>query len=385
MPAALLPDLNALDIHTLRAMVVEQHALIERLQTMIAHLQRMECGHGSEKSEERRIEQLERPVFWTFPIPGTDSLVATPLDSEGFLLLNSTAAWLWQNRNVPNLAGAYAENFGITPSHAEADVRQTIDSWGYLFNPYTLVLAISGTTFRVLLESQSLIDEIDPRLKSLEIPGDPVPAHTFRLYEKGFETHIILDGKPFASQHFVAAARGLLLQELTRLAVPNRDFSAILHAGACGNASASIILAGASFAGKSTLCAALVEAGYLCYSDDSACLTTSWEVAGMPFALSMRDGERFRPSNLNATSPTAPVKTLVFVNYQADATRVSLDPVDTFSALVALHTSGFWIPHLQAAITDFLDWLAKLPIYRLTYPDKSLAIPYIAALIGGST
>ena len=44
MPAAVLPDLNALDIHALRAMVVDQHAFIERLQTMIAHLRRMQFG-----------------------------------------------------------------------------------------------------------------------------------------------------------------------------------------------------------------------------------------------------------------------------------------------------------------------------------------------------
>jgi len=58
MPAAVLPDLNALDIHALRAMVVEQHAFIERLQTMIAHLRRMQFGQKSEKIE-RQIEQLE--------------------------------------------------------------------------------------------------------------------------------------------------------------------------------------------------------------------------------------------------------------------------------------------------------------------------------------
>jgi transposase len=58
MPAAVLPDLNALDMHALRAIVVEQHAFIERLQTMIAHLRRMQFGRKSEKIE-RQIEQLE--------------------------------------------------------------------------------------------------------------------------------------------------------------------------------------------------------------------------------------------------------------------------------------------------------------------------------------
>jgi transposase len=58
MTAAALPDLNALDVDALRAMVVEQHGLIERLQTMIGHLRRMQFGRKSEKVE-RQVEQLE--------------------------------------------------------------------------------------------------------------------------------------------------------------------------------------------------------------------------------------------------------------------------------------------------------------------------------------
>jgi transposase len=58
MSAAALPDLNALDVDALRTMVVEQHALIERLQTMIVHLRRMQFGRKSEKID-RQVEQLE--------------------------------------------------------------------------------------------------------------------------------------------------------------------------------------------------------------------------------------------------------------------------------------------------------------------------------------
>ena len=58
MPAAALPDLNALDVGALRTMVIDQQALIERLQTMIAHLRRMQFGRKSEKIE-RQVEQLE--------------------------------------------------------------------------------------------------------------------------------------------------------------------------------------------------------------------------------------------------------------------------------------------------------------------------------------
>jgi transposase len=58
MAAVAPPDLSALDIDALRAMVLEQHAVIERLQTMIAHLRRMQFGRKSEKID-RQVEQLE--------------------------------------------------------------------------------------------------------------------------------------------------------------------------------------------------------------------------------------------------------------------------------------------------------------------------------------
>jgi hypothetical protein len=58
MAAAAPPDLSALDIDSLRAMVLEQHAVIERLQTMIAHLRRMQFGRKSEKLDQQ-VAQLE--------------------------------------------------------------------------------------------------------------------------------------------------------------------------------------------------------------------------------------------------------------------------------------------------------------------------------------
>jgi transposase len=65
MPAAALPDLNRLDVATLREMVIRQHeqlssrdAEIERLRLIISNLRRMQFGRKSEKIQ-REIEQLE--------------------------------------------------------------------------------------------------------------------------------------------------------------------------------------------------------------------------------------------------------------------------------------------------------------------------------------
>ena len=62
---ATLPDLDALDPHELKALIVSQHELIvsrdseiEQLKLLIAKLRRMQFGRSSEKLD-RQIEQLE--------------------------------------------------------------------------------------------------------------------------------------------------------------------------------------------------------------------------------------------------------------------------------------------------------------------------------------
>ena len=86
----------------------------------------------------------------------------------------------------------------------------------------------------------------------------------------------------------IVGARAILLQEMIRACDPARTVPVILHAGACGTDTAGILLAGASYSGKSTLCAALMARGLRCYADDSAIIDEELRVAGMPFPLTLR-------------------------------------------------------------------------------------------------
>ena len=299
------------------------------------------------------------------------------------MLLNATASWIWQHRFDHDVAHAYADRYGVSVDLAGQDISRMIAAWdSALPSSLELTLQIDHSTFRVVLETPALIHELLPRIEALQTAHRDTVDHTFRLYETFNAFHLEKDGAPFAVEGLVTAIRGHLLQELTRLAEPNRDFFAILHAGVCGNDSDAIILAGPSFAGKSTVCHALMQSGLICYSDDSACLTTSFELAGMPFALAMREEPRFRPSNLNGTSPLAKPKALVFVNYQADAPAADMKPIpDTFDTLLAVQESGFWIQHTQPAIEAFLQWLAGIPAFRLTYSEVTAALPLLTALL----
>ncbi len=323
--------------------------------------------------------------YWTFRVPGTDSLVATPSDSEGLILFNPTAAWIWQNQNLPDLAELYAAHFGIPLSQARADIEKILSPG------QKIKIKIGQTVFQIQMDGEDLANEILPRLGDLPRSTDP-QAHTFHLRQTPHATLLYLDGTHLATESLVTAARARLLQELTRLAQPSQTFTAILHAGAVGTTCSAAILAGPSFSGKSTLCAALQQQGdLLCLGDDSACLTPDFHIAGMPFALSLREGSwplfphldrpRFLPSNLNGASPLVPATRLLFVNYDPAATATTLDPVPTFDALVALNESGFWIEHTQPAIAAFLEWLAQIPIHRLTYSSLAAAVAQVKTLL----
>ena len=293
-------------------------------------------------------------------------------------------------------------------AQAEEDLRLTFESWSNWKRPLTRPVpsptkipsgpaqyAVNGTTFHTSFATAEIAAELTPRLARLEFtPKTDDADHSFHLCETPEGTAIYRNGVHIGTEALVTGARAILLQELTRLAVPNRDFLLILHAGAVGTQDACVILAGASFSGKSTLCAALMQSGLLCYSDDSACLTTDFEVAGMPFALSLREGSwhlfpnlerpRFIPSNLNGTSPTAPPVALIFVDYQPDAVATTFEPVPTFDALVALQESGFWVEHSKPTITAFLDWISRLPIYRLRYSKINEAIAQVHSLLNSA-
>jgi hypothetical protein len=235
------------------------------------------------------------------------------------------------------------------------------------------------------------VEEIAPRLAQSAIPSLPpdLPFVTFSLVNGEDRVFVFRDGVCIAGEEKTSGARAILLQEMTGLCAPGRETKAVLHAGACGTASDCVILAGASQAGKSTLCAALMAEGLFCYSDDSAILDRHFRIAGMPFPLMLREASwpvlgpsimegsrihrrlgcnvRFLPSNLPAnSSPVATPKALVFVDYQPDA-QVKLQPLTPFEALLGLRDGGFWVEHDHESIAQFLAWIGGLASCKLTW------------------
>ena len=386
--------------------------------------------------------------FWQFPVE--DELVVARPDIEGLFYFNSTARLLWEERNrgaslgpslgaslrssLNDAAHTLAELFGIPAGLAQRDIELLLKEWsaGILAPPIlsgepdcvpagpslpaerpeapaevvTIDCAVGGRTFRVRLEAGDLVEEIAPRLAGLRVtlPPDEHPDATFTLTNGTDRVFIFRDETLIAAEPKTAGARAILLQEISAACHPAHAVSAVLHAGACGTESAGILLAGASYSGKSTLCAALMAQGLLCYGDDSAIIRDDFQVAGMPFPLTLRKAawsalegvicsERLRShtrlgmevgfldSNIPAdASLAAPIEALVFVNYQPHAQTV-LRPLTVFETLLRLRQSGFWIKHTHTDIARFLGWLTLLPRYTLTYSRLNEAAAEVAVLL----
>ncbi len=367
-------------------------------------------------------------AFWQFPLG--EELVVARADIQGLFLLNSGARLLWEKwtagTSLDETVRYFADVVRMPRDLVRPDVEAILADWSSTLlaaarklpartapvapDPsacVTIDCVLNGRGFRVLLEAGDLVDEILPRLAHTVVSGQPPGGtlHTFLLFNGDDRIFVFRDGLCIAEETKTGGARVILLQEMTRLCSSGRESMAILHAGACGTGSACILLAGASHAGKTTLCAALMAKGLYCYSDDSAVIDRECRVAGMPFPLMLRKsgwpllasrslsiehapvqhrwGEDFRllPSNLPAdSSPSVPAIALVFVDYQPTATTC-LQPLTPFEALLEFQKSGFWVEHDRGGIARFLAWISRLDRYKLTYSGIDDAVDAVGAFL----
>lgn len=372
--------------------------------------------------------------LWQFPL-GEELAIARG-DVECLFLLNGTARHIWDEFNrgsVPaEIVQSFVSRYGVPESLAKRDIEAALASWSQdLLSPglrspeprantltprdfeshsaaVKIDCVLNGRGFRVLVDPGELVEELGPRLEQVAVACLPQNSLfvTFDLVDDGDRVLVFRDGICIAEADKTSGARVILLQEMTTLCDPGREAKVILHAGACGTASSCVILAGASFAGKSTLCAALMGEGLLCYSDDSAILDRHLAVCGMPFPLMLRESSwqalesrfpsfrgrarvherfgsevRFVPSNLPAhSSPAVAPKALVFVDYQPDS-QTDLRPLTPFEALLGIRHGGFWVAHDQESIAEFLAWVDRIDRYSLRYSRIDEALEAVKRLL----
>lgn len=359
---------------------------------------------------------------------GAQGLVVSRSDFPGLFILNYTARFIWSNLQEGGpeqlLVKRFAARFDIPLDQSASAVALTLDVWSrdllsparatqYVAPPPVPPASTSSFAsdyriglkhFRLVVHDLDFVEEICPRLAHLAA-NRRTPDITFQVFRYQGLIWVFCGEASIGAEPEVSVARTILLQEMARLARPDTNWLAILHAAACGTSRRAVILPAATNSGKSTLTAALMHSGLHVLSDDSAAIDRQTaQVVSLPFALMLREGSwpvlspyfpefhsaptfyrngdyvRFlRPHSdpvINALAPQC----LLFARYQPGF-PVLIHTLTTFEALLALQESGFWVPHDRESISEFLSWLQSLPAYSLTYGQLSDAIPQVCSLI----
>lgn len=363
--------------------------------------------------------------IWEFSV-GNGFVVVRP-DLPYLFCLNSTARIIWQayrrtgSREVA--ADVLVDTFGIARELATDDVATTLSSWtqagllgqarpeappkwnGLKGEPLSPgYFALEGTRFEVLTDSADVIEEVTPRLAGIRVQPC-TPDVRIGIWTVADDLFAIVEGdRCVAIQSGVRATRALLFQELARLARPGRDWLALLHAGACGMDGRCVLFPASSYAGKSTLAAALMANGFTLYSDDFLGLESdTLKIPAMPFATAIRLGSwdvlrpcipdidqypvhegfgeqvKFLPLPEPLGVPAEAIA-IVFSQWIAGA-EISFEPLSTAEVIERLNESGFWVRPDEPSIAAFLDWLERLPKFALRYGELSDAITQVNAIL----
>jgi Coenzyme PQQ synthesis protein D (PqqD) len=366
--------------------------------------------------------------IWEFPV-GDELVLARP-GVPGLFCLNGTARAIWEflrsNPYPKQAAAALAAVFGISQEQADRDVQSLLQQWvnSHLTGPlpsadpaafpsdlsldepaFREFYALNGRTIQVAANNyQEFVSEIAPRLAHLRTTSR-VPDFSFQVITAGESTAVTLDGVLLSVEETYPRARTILLQELARVCQPDREWLALLHAGACGFGSKCVIFPAASHSGKTTLAAATAYSGFRLYTDDFAGLEKGkLSVPIMPFALAVREGswhllrdrftefdelpihirhgEKVRYISIpdDANHQSAQPVAVVFTRWVPNSTT-SLSALNTLEALLQLKDAGLWVSPDRVSIETFLNWLDSIPKYSLVYGDLNDAVAFFRDLL----
>jgi hypothetical protein len=186
-----------------------------------------------------------------------------------------------------------------------------------------------GVTVAVSADPQhfaAVSDFLPPRARQV---SDPPERGRFALVKDTTGSgllNVVCDDKPIAGPFDLRLALGILDAELRMYIALHAPDHVFVHAGVVGVGESAIVLPGRSFAGKTTLVAALVQAGAEYWSDEYAVLDADGLVHPYPKPLSVRiDGTRATEERTieslggRAGDRPLPVALIAFTSYRPGA------------------------------------------------------------------
>jgi hypothetical protein len=163
----------------------------------------------------------------------------------------------------------------------------------------------------------------------------------------------------------------MLVWHVNREVVGRSGQHLLLHAGAVQSPAGAVVVAGPSGTGKTTLVAALVDAGLDYLTDEIAALDLNSGLV-LPYAKPLTvKGEGQRP--IERVGEPCPLAAAVFAAYEPDATP-RLEPVHRADALIELAQNSFNFPdHGAAALEALAGAIRSAQCHRLVMGDPHAA------------
>lgn len=237
------------------------------------------------------------------------------------------------------------------------------------------------------------------------------PVHQLKLFIRDDNYVLNLDGNYIGSWYFDEdhVFKGQVFMALLNLAYnkTEKDWMAVLHASAIGNDKQSVFFLGDSGNGKSTASAIALASGLSLIADDFVPLDTNAQVLAFPAAISVKKqalsflSDRFpallkakeyelkamnktvrylAPPERESNSPRK-VKALVFIKFdkKVDFELKTMDRQKAFQHLVV----DAWLSPEEENAQGFLDWIANIPMYSLTYSNNEKMVEAVKGLVNG--
>ncbi|WP_411893493.1 hypothetical protein [Winogradskyella sp. A2] len=311
-----------------------------------------------------------------------------------------------QNLDADNIAKTiytYLKNCNIPYiSEAENNLNQDFTK-RHILKQYV----IKDKTIQIYFDSELVLKSIHPALAHLESNNIRAQS-TFDVYLKNEHLHLFKDSKLIKkvpqTQHHLIQGKFLMLLLCSLYENDESDWIGTLHGSTITNEESSLLFAGKSGKGKSTLCAILASHGYKLLADDvSPLLSETLNIYYNPAAVSIKKGafptfnamidnfDTLPSIEYNKTkgalkyvplpSPEKshyPCKAIVLVNY-LENTKTILEKATIEAVLETLIPDSWLSPKSQHA-KQFLDWLETLDLYELTYSDTNDMLEQVSQL-----
>ncbi len=357
-----------------------------------------------------------KDIFYTFSLENNFILFNK---SNNFIILNQKGKYIWDKLCTGNtkdgIKRKYKEVFHLLDEEVEYDINAFFDLISYYAKKtkeveeikkikkipaYTPSLTrkykIYNKTLSLHLSDQKLGDLIIPLLSSWEKNFDG-PCKIELDFLKDKDDYVFyVNKKEIIRNRDLYYVRGVALYEIVKTLVPEKKYISVFHGAVLQNKGHVIVLSGKSGYGKSTLGTYLISLGFESISDDMVLLDKDKNIIETPFSISLKEKSwdilspylsliealpihniykgkikyYTPPKKSKKKAPyTGKPNILIFSQYIENYPETEINPISKTDAFIELINAGAWVSPIYENLKIFIDWIKKIPTYKLLYSN----------------